>query len=147
LKIKGAPDIAVKPITQASDGTVRLSGSEAELRGNLQYEVGGGKDDIGYWTNPADTASWTFQVDHPGKFTLVADIAAEQSARFEVWGAGQTLQGASPATRSYTTFSRTNLTGTLEIASPGKVTLTVQPVAPDWRPMNLRSLRLVPEGQ
>jgi alpha-L-fucosidase len=147
LKIKGAPDIAVKPITQASDGTVRLSGSEAELRGNLQYEVGGGKDDIGYWTNPADTASWTFQVDHPGKFTLVADIAAEQSARFEVWGAGQTLQGASPATRSYTTFSRTNLTGTLEIASPGKVTLTVQPVAPGWRPMNLRSLRLVPEGQ
>ncbi len=146
LKIKGPPDIAVKPSAQEADGTVRLNASDAELRGGLQYEVGGGKDNIGYWTDPADTATWTFQVDHPGKFNLVADIAAERSGRFEVIVGGQKLEGASPATRSYTAFSLTNLTGALEIANPGKVTLVVQPVEQGWHPMNLRSLRLVPAG-
>ena len=144
LMIKGPPDIAVKPIAQDADGTVRLNASDAELLGGLQYEFGGGKDNIGYWTNPSDTASSTFQVDHPGRFNLVADIAAERSGRFQVIVGGQKLESASPATRSYTTFSRTNLAGALEIANPGKVTLLVQPVEQGWHPMNLRSLRLVP---
>jgi hypothetical protein len=146
LKIKGAPEVAVQPIKQQSDGSVRLPASEAELRGGLQYELGGGKDNIGYWTNPADTASWTFQVDRPGKFRLVADIAAEQSGKFEVLLGAQKIQGAAPATGSYTLFTPANLDGTLEIAGPGMVTLAVHPVAQGWHPMNLRSLRLLPAG-
>jgi alpha-L-fucosidase len=146
LKIKGAPEIAVRPILQQSDGSVRLLASEAELRGGLQYELGGGKDNIGYWTNPADTAAWTFQVDRPGKFHLVADIAAEESGKFEVIAAAQNLPGAAPATGSYTVFNSTNLAGTLEIPNPGLVTLAVHPVAQGWHPMNLRSLRLLPAG-
>jgi len=146
LKIKGAPEIAVRPIRQQSDGSVRLLASEAELRGGLQYELGGGKDNIGYWINPADTAGWTFQVDRPGKFHLVADIAAEASGQFEVIAAAQNLRGAAPATGSYTVFTSTNLPGTLEIPNPGLVTLAVHPVAQGWHPMNLRSLRLLPAG-
>ncbi|MGA2543428.1 MAG: alpha-L-fucosidase [Verrucomicrobiota bacterium] len=146
LKIKGAPEIAVRPILQQSDGSVRLLASDAELRGGLQYELGGGKDNIGYWTNPADTAAWTFQVDRPGKFHLVADIAAEESGKFEVIAAAQNLPGAAPATGSYTVFNSTNLAGTLEIPNPGLVTLAVHPVAQGWHPMNLRSLRLLPAG-
>jgi hypothetical protein len=75
---------------------------------------------------------------------MVADIAAEESGKFEVSVGGQKLQGAAPATGSYTLFNQTNLAGTLEIANPGNVTLTVKPVAQGWHPMNLRSLRLVP---
>jgi alpha-L-fucosidase len=144
LKIKGAPEVAVRPILQQPDGSVRLPASEAELRGGLQYELGGGKDNIGYWTDPADVAGWSFQVDRPGRFKMVADIAAEESGKFEVSVGGQKLQGAAPATGSYTLFNQTNLAGTLEIANPGNVTLTVKPVAQGWHPMNLRSLRLVP---
>ncbi len=144
LKIKGTPEVAATPIIQESDGAVRLMASEADLRGGLQYETGGGKDNIGYWTNPEDTASWTFKIDRPGKFKLTADIAAEASGKFEVLVGDQKFASAAPATKDYTKFKRTNLNGELDIASPGTVTLTVKPVADGWQPMNLRSLTLQP---
>jgi alpha-L-fucosidase len=144
LKIKGAPEIAVTPIFQESDGSVRLMASEASLRGGLAYEKGGGKDNIGYWTNPADTASWTFKVDRPGKFKVAAEIAAEASGEFEVIVGEQNLQVTAPATGDYTKFQRIYLASTLEITNTGIVTLTVNPIAKGWHPINLRSLRLVP---
>ncbi len=143
LKIKGTPEIAATAIFQESDGTVRLMASEAELHGGLQYESGGGKDNVGYWTNPADTASWTFKVDRPGKFKVSAEIAAEAAGKFEVIVGEQKVPGTAPATLDYTKFKRTSLAGTLELAA-GSVTLTVKPVAEGWHPMNLRSVQLVP---
>jgi alpha-L-fucosidase len=144
LKIKGAPEVAMIPIQQGSDGSVGLRASEAELRGALQYEFGGGKDNIGYWTDPAGTASWSFDVDRPGKFKIVAEIAAVASGKFEVILGDEKLQGTAPVTGGYTDFTGTDLNGTLDIASAGHATLTVHPVAEGWHPMNLRSLRLVP---
>jgi alpha-L-fucosidase len=144
LKIKGAPEVAATAtILQSSDGSVRLTASDADLHGGLQYEVGNGKDNVGFWTNPEDTASWTFKVDRAGKFTVTTDIAAEGSGKFEVIVGGQKLSGTAPDTKDYTNFKSTNLTGTLDLPA-GSVTLTVKPVADGWQPMNLRSLRLVP---
>ncbi len=147
LKIKGAPLVTATPISQSADGAVHLVASEADLHGGLQYENGGGKDNIGFWTNPADTASWSFKVDRPGKFSVIADIAAEASGKFEVVVNEQKLSGTAPATGSYTQFQHADLPGTLEIATAGTVTLTVRPVAAGWQPMNLRSLQLVPAGK
>jgi len=146
LKIKGPPEVAATTLLQESDGSVRLMASEADLHGGLQYESGGAKDNIGYWTNPEDTASWTFKVDRPGKFKLTAEIAAEASGKFEVVVGEQKVQGTAPATTDYTKFKRTNLNGTLDLAA-GSVTLTVKPVADGWQPMNLRSLQLAPSEQ
>lgn len=143
LKIKGAPDIAVTAIMQESDGSVRLMASEAELRGALQYENGDGKDNIGYWWSPEDSATWTFKIDRPGKFKVSAEIAALESARFEVRVGEQKLSGTSPATKDYTKFRRTNLSGTFNLAA-GSVTLTVKPIAEKWQAMNLRSVTLQP---
>jgi alpha-L-fucosidase len=145
LKIKGVPEIAATSATQtqAADGSVQLLASEADLHGGLQYESGGGKDNIGFWTNPEDTASWSFKVNRPGKFKVMAEIAAEASGKFEVLVGEQKVQGTMPTTQDYTKFQRTNLTGVLDI-SAGNVTLTVKPVSDGWQPMNLRSLQLVP---
>ena len=143
LKIKGAPDIAVTAITQESDGSVRLMASEADLHGGLQYEKGDGKDNVGFWGNADDTANWTFKIDRPGKFKVAAEIAALDSAKFEVIVGGQKISGTSPATKDYTKFKRANLTGTLDLAV-GSVTLTVKPVAENWKAMNLRLLTLQP---
>jgi len=143
LKIKGAPDIAVTPITQESDGSVRLMASEADLHGGLQYESGHGKDNIGYWWNAEDTASWAFKIDRPGQFEVSVDIAALESAKFEVLIGEQKLSSTSPATKDYTKFKRTNLNGTFDLGA-GSVTLTVKPVAEKWQAMNLRSLTLQP---
>jgi alpha-L-fucosidase len=117
--------------------------SEAELHGGLQYESGGGKDNVGYWTNPADTAGWIFKVDRPGKFKVSAEIAAEAAGKFEIIVGDQKIDGTAPATQDYTKFKRVNLTGTLELAA-GSVTLAVKPVAEGWQPMNLRSVLLMP---
>jgi alpha-L-fucosidase len=144
LKIKGTPDVAATAIAQEADGSVRLVASEADLHGGLQYESGGGKDNIGYWTNPEDTASWTFKVDRPGKFNVSAEIAAEASGKFEVVVGEQKIPGTAPVTKDYTKFKRVDLSGVIEITSPGSVILTVKPVTAGWQPMNLRSLRLVP---
>jgi hypothetical protein len=143
LRVQGAPDVSGTGISQSADGQVRLVASEADLRGGLQYEVGGGKDNIGFWTNPEDTASWTFKVDRPGKFTVSADIAAEGSGKYVVIVGDQKLAGTAPDTKDYVKFQQTNLDGSLDLAA-GTVTLTVQPVADGWQPMNLRALILQP---
>ena len=143
LKIAGAPEVASAGILQEADGMVRLLANEADLQGDLQYESGGGKDNIGYWTNPADTAGWTFKVNRPGKFKVSADIAAESSGNFELIVGGQKISGAAPVTQDYTKFQRVNLDGTLDLPA-GSVTLIVKPVAAGWQPMNLRSVLLTP---
>jgi alpha-L-fucosidase len=143
LKIKGLPEIVAPVLHQAADGSVRLAASKAKLQGGLQYESGGGKDNLGYWLNPADTASWTFNVDRPGKFKVSAEIAALASGKFEVVVGEQKVPGTAPVTQDYTAFKRAELTGTLALGA-GSVTLTVMPVAEGWQPMNLRSLLLVP---
>lgn len=142
LKIKGTPDIAVTPIMQESGGAVRLMASEAELHGGVQYESGHGKDNIGFWTNPADSVSWTFKVDRPGKFKVITDIAAEASGKFSVTLGEQKMQGTAPATKDFTKFKRGTVPGELTIAEAGTITLTVEPVAEGWQPMNLRSVTL-----
>ena len=143
LKIKGAPEIVAPMIHQAKDGSVQLPASEAKLQGGLQYEIGGGKDNIGFWTNPADTTAWTFKLEHPGKFTVRANIAAEGAGQYEIVVGEQKLSGVSPATHDYAKFQPSDLNGTLDLAA-GSVVLTVKPVADGWQPMNLRSLKLLP---
>jgi alpha-L-fucosidase len=143
LTIKGLPEVTATPISQEADGSVRLPASEADLHGGLQYETGGGKDNIGFWLNPEDTASWTFRVDRPGKFTVTAEIAAVASGNYVILVGDQKLQGVAPATKDYVKFQRADLNGGLELAA-GMVTLTVKPVAEGWQPMNLRSMLLAP---
>jgi alpha-L-fucosidase len=114
------------------------------LNGELRYESGGGKDNLGYWTNPNDTASWNFQVTRPGKFQVIAEIASQGEGRFEVSVGGQKLAGTAPSTGDYVKFKPVTLAGFLEIAQPGTFTLTVKPVAEAWQPLNLKALKLQP---
>jgi alpha-L-fucosidase len=144
LQFKGVPQIGATPITQKSDGSVRLMASEAELHGGLQYESGGGKDAIGYWTNPDDFAGWTFNVDRPGKFLVAAEIASLGAGRFEIMIGDQKISGTAVNTGDYTKFRSINLPGVLEISTPGKISLAVKPVAEGWQPINLKSLILKP---
>jgi alpha-L-fucosidase len=144
LQFKGAPEVGASPITQESDGSVRLMGSEAELHGGLQYESGGGKDAIGYWTDPADFVGWTFNVDRPGKFQVAAEIASLGAGQFEITIGDQKISGTAVSTGDYTKFRSINLPGVLEISTPGKISLSVKPVAEGWQPINLKSLTLKP---
>jgi len=146
LNIKGTPDVTSIPIQPDPNGSVFLPASAADLQGALSYETGGGKDNIGYWTNPADTASWNFRLPHAGKFTVLADVASLGSGQFDITVGGQTLHGMAPNTGDYLKFQTIPLTGTLTLSEVGDHTLVVRPVTAHWQPLNLRSLRLLPDN-
>jgi len=144
LKIKGAPEVENAFLKQAVNGTITLHAIDADLQGGLQYEAGDGKDDIGYWTDADDFASWTFKVNQPGKFQVTAEIAALGAADFEVVVRDQKISGTSPVTGDYAKFKTIKLGSFLNIAAPGVVTLSVKPVKEGWTPINLKSITLQP---
>jgi alpha-L-fucosidase len=144
VQIKGDPEIGVVPIAQESDGSIRLMASEADLHGALRYESGGNKDNIGYWTDANDWASWKFQVDRPGKFQITVETAALAESGFQIELGERKMNGVAPNTGDYSKFRRTSMEGSFEIAAPGSVTLSIRPVKEGWTPINLRSVTLKP---
>jgi len=140
LKTKGAPTVTSIPIQPESNGSVFLPASAADLQGGLAYETGGGRDAIGYWTKPANTASWNFRLPHAGKFTVLADVAALGSGQFDLNLGDQTLQGTAPNPGDHLKYQTISLTGTLNISEPGNHPLTVHPMTAGWQPLNLHNL-------
>jgi alpha-L-fucosidase len=144
LKVKGALDIEQPGLAQDYDGSVVLPASEARLHGDeIKYESGDQRNNLGFWTNPADWADWTVEVTRPGKFDVTAEVASLDKASLEVSVGGSRTRGAVPVTGDYGKFKVTKL-GVLEIAAPGKVTLAVRPVTDGWHPVNLKAIRLKP---
>jgi alpha-L-fucosidase len=147
LQFNGAPDVEVMPISPALDGSLQLPASAAALHGStLQYESGGWHDNLGYWTDPGDWADWDIKTTKPGRFAVSASIAAQAGGSFNISMSGQTLHCTAPVTGNYATFQTVSL-GVLNVASAGKVTLAVHPVAAGWQPMNLKAIQLKPVGQ
>jgi alpha-L-fucosidase len=144
LRLQGAPEIEATAILQDPDGSVKLRAGEAALHGDtVKYESGGDHDNIGYWTDAGDWADWQFKLNKGGQFTVTAETAAEGSGAYEVSIAGQTLHAESPATGGYAKFVPVKL-GTINLSTPGSVTLAVHPIKDGWQPMNLRAIRLEP---
>jgi alpha-L-fucosidase len=144
LKIQGQPVVETQLQKQAADGSLLLRGADAEVHGSqLQYESGGGKDNLGYWMDPADWAEWRFEITAPGKFAVTAEIAAQGSGSFTVRTGDSTIDSKAPNTGSYTKFETVQL-GLLTIPAAGKASLTVRPVAQGWQPMNLKAIKLTP---
>ncbi|OPZ01962.1 MAG: hypothetical protein BWZ10_03397 [candidate division BRC1 bacterium ADurb.BinA364] len=147
LEIEGDANVEDVLLVQEADGSVSLDIGDAQLSGKMRFESAQGRRYIGFWTNPEDVAIWTFHVNEPGMFSVTGEIAALNSARFEIICDGQVLAADSPATGDYAEFAQIEIPGKLDISSPGSHTLTVKPVAEDWRPMNLRALTLKPARQ
>ena len=139
-EVKGPLEIEQPGLAQDYDGSVVLPASEARLHGSeIKYETGDQRDNLGFWTNPADWADWTFQVTKPGKFDVTAEVAALERASLEVSDRRQHARtGAAAATGDYGKFKVAKL-GTLEIASPGKATLRRPPGQRRLAPAELES--------
>jgi alpha-L-fucosidase len=144
LKLKGAPEIAAVTIKPAADGSITLDAMDADLQGALQYETKNGTGNIGYWTDPGDSASWTFKVKQAGKFVVTTEIAALGAANYEISAGDAKISGTAPVTGDYAKFQATKLDGALEIAAPGEVTLRIKAVKENWSPINLEFVKLTP---
>ncbi len=144
LEVLGALDITQPGPAQDYDGSVVLPASDARLHGTtIKYETGHQRDNLGFWTNPADWADWTFQVTKPGKFEVAAEAAALDKASLQVSVGDSETTHAVVVTGDYGKFKVAQL-GTLEIPAPGQVTLALRPVKDGWHPVNLKAIRLKP---
>jgi alpha-L-fucosidase len=144
LQIDGAPEIEQKQITQDYDGSVILQAGEARLHGTqIQYEAGSQHDNIGMWTSPDEWADWEIEIAKPGKFDVTAEVAAVEGAGLEIRVADQKTSGNAAGTGDFGRFRVARL-GSLEITSPGRVTLSIHAVTEGWHPLNVRSVRLRP---
>ena len=130
--------------TEEAGGSLRLPAAQAVTHGEqIRYEVGPDRDNLGYWSNASDWAQWELDVPRPGRFKVMAEIAAVACGRFQVLIGNQGVEGNTPNTGDYGRFQTVEL-GTLELTSPGKTSVAVRPIPEGWQPMNLRSLDLVP---
>jgi len=149
LEIKGKPEVVPQGLLkQAKDGTVILKASNATVHGDTaRYESGGGKDNIGFWTDPQDYVTWDFKVTTTGRFNVEITFACSPGSggsEYSVSVAEQELIGTVRETGSWTEFVSEKL-GTVKISKAGVYTLTVKPkTMPRGAVMNLKSITLVP---
>jgi len=143
LHIAGKPEVEAFRILPGKDGSLLLDVANAELSGNhLGVETMGGKENLGFWTDAGDHAQWPIEIAQAGEYEIVAELSSEAAGEFTVAADGKELVAKSPATGAYSNYAVGTL-GTLKLGT-GRHTLTVRPVAANWKPMNLRWLKLAP---
>jgi len=146
LEIEGAVEVDTT-IRQAADGSVALRAADATVHGSTaRYEAGRGKDNIGFWTNPADWVSWDFVLSKPGTFEVevVQACPAGSGGRYTVAVGGQKLAGEVKTTGDWARFATEKL-GTVTLEKPGRYTLAVKPANKVGEAvMNLRAVILRP---
>jgi len=150
VRFKEAPAVdplaATPPVRQADDGSVTLKAADATIHGDTaQYESGGGKDNIGFWTNPQDWVSWNVKVTRPGTFTVEITYASEPGSagsEYAVTVGDEQVAGKTANTGSWTEF-KTETLGTLKIPAAGTVSVAVKPkTKPGVGVMNLKAIAL-----
>ncbi len=151
LTLAGAP-VVEEPemlIKAASDGAYTLPAGEAELEGSLQVE-GSSPQNIGYWTNLSDTASW--RVNSSGSASFKASIeyscepgTAGSEVGIKVDGVASGITGKIEATTGWHDYQAMTLSGTVNL-SPGKHTIQMFVTSkPGFAVMNLRRVTLTPQ--
>ncbi len=139
------PDYA--PDGQDKQGHVLLPGKNALIHGvMLRFEPLPHKNTLGYWTRVEDWASWDFQIDRPGTFEIeiLQGCAPGNGGSLVDFTVGeQTVTTTIEETRGFQDFVARRI-GTLELARPGRYTLSVKPRSkPGQAVMDLRQVRLI----
>jgi hypothetical protein len=114
----------------------------------LRYEGVKEKDTLGYWTCVDDWAVWQLDVRQPGKFrvsVLQGCGPGSGGSQVALLVADQTLKFVVEETGGFQNFTWREI-GRIEIAQPGRQTLTVKPLSkPGLAVMDLRMISLRPE--
>jgi len=145
VRIKGALEIETPVAVRTENKVLTFDPNKAKLHGGqiACMDDGSRSGCIAAWVNPNDWAEWEFEVKHPGKFLVTADIGAPASGSFAVEVGGQTLKCVAPNTGDYNDHRTVEL-GKVDLASVGEETLSVRAVKEGWQPFNLKAVRLTP---
>jgi hypothetical protein len=137
---------------QAADATVVLHGRDATVLGTtLRYETAEAKQTLGFWTKPADAATWTFTVTEPGEFDVEVlqgcgkgQGGSEMAVVFDAAAAApRTLAFTAEDTGGFQQF-RPRVIGRVKLAAGGH-TLRIQPERiAKAAACDIRQVRLLP---
>jgi alpha-L-fucosidase len=148
LKVYGALDIELQSPMSVDDGSLVLTADAAYIHNNegsrhaRVQQRGDTANNIGYWTDANAWVEWSLQVDQPGQYEILAELAVEQeSSRFRIELAGQQKSVQVLSTGSYYRYATRPL-ATIRIDETGKYTLSIKPDRDAWQPINLRQLEL-----
>ncbi len=152
LTLAGPPVVVVSALRPDKDGMFTLKAADADVHGHAaRYERGAGKDNIGYWTNPADYVTWDIEVAAAGPYAVELTYACppeSDGSTYTVSAEGTSTATSAPegtvkSTGSWTQFETVKL-GQLTLAA-GKQALAVRIKAlPKGAAMNLQQVRLTP---
>ena len=148
LKVRGALEIESQLPTLEDDGSLVLSADAAYIHNNegrrdarvVQREETA--NNIGYWTDADAWVEWSFEIDQPGQYEILAELAVEeQRSRFRIELAGQQKSMEVASTGGYGNYVHLSL-GKLTIEKVGECSLKIRPEKGHWQPINLRQLKL-----
>ncbi|HEV2970304.1 MAG TPA: alpha-L-fucosidase [Pirellulales bacterium] len=151
LKIVGTAltNVPYTPAARATSpdnrGRLVLEPEDAKLHGDkIATEEKGGRQNIGFWDNAGDWASWKVHFDKPGRYEVRTACAAMGEAEFDIVVAGQRVSGKAPATGSHDKFSDVDL-GSVEVPAAGDGSVELRAHDPaKWRAINVRAISLSP---
>jgi hypothetical protein len=141
------PVVVENNVQQAADGTIVASADKAEIIGTSAKLEPGNPPNVGGWSDQADELDWIFQVDHPGTYRVLIDLACPrgvEGSEIAVDAGGSQATGVVPITGGWTKYEVLDL-GTVRIDKAGSTTLTLRALKmPHGNVMNLRSISLKP---
>ena len=127
-----------------SRGNFALSADTADLHGDgIKAEEQGGQPNLGFWDNASDWASWTIQVEKPGRYKVSGTFATTHAdVEVGVDVGTEKLTAKVPQTSDWAQFRTTDF-GQVEIKQAGDQVLAVRARNPAaWKAVNLRSVKL-----
>jgi len=146
LEIEGEPVVGETVATQTEGGAITLRARDAQPHGSrIQYEQGGGKDNIGFWTDPEDYVTWVLRVDEGGEFHVAITYACTPpgGSEYTVEVSDRKLESKVEPTGSWTNFATKKL-GRMKLAED-RHTLSVKAKSKVGEGvMNLRAVVLKP---
>ena len=154
LDVAGPLQVDSNLPVETEDGTLILSASFADItnRGYGQEAIladrSGGKC-ITNWVDERTRVAWIFGIKATGTFKVLADLACESAGSQMTLRSGKNqVSAAIPVTGSPDAFKSVEL-GEIMLEKTEFVTLGLSPVAKQWKPVSLRSLKLVrvPKGK
>lgn len=140
------PAVLNRTIADAS-GTIRLLPAAARCEGGVRAESRLEIPNLGYWTNPDATVTWDIGISSPGKYAIKIDLsAAVPDMKIITTIAGKDFTTTVPDTGSHDTYQTIDI-GKIQFPNAEQVTLRIRAADKTaWKPVNVRSVTLVPSN-
>ena len=144
LRLKGEQRLTgTNILRQQADGTVFLGAEQASFGGGGRMGIDHNHRSIHGWKNQNAWVNWSFTLKQAGTYRIELDAATAGETACTITADGHQITVALPKTKSPYHFTKT-LVGSVRLDQPGEIMLRIDPVAGQWKRVNLRAVRLLP---